>query len=148
METSGRERRHRYYTVANYYKLVSEEALDKSSACFTDTDLVNVGKFYEIRSDSFYENDEELIHHQDVAKDSEPVGLELKKASEGKPSNIRPKRGRPRKSEKDLDGNQFSSSAKRKRNVSFIAGDEAETSEPEEPKRPRLDGTGLNAVDL
>jgi hypothetical protein len=75
MGTSGRERRHRYYIVASYYyyKLVSEEALDKSSACFTDIDLVNIGRFFAIRSDSFYENDEELVHHQDFAKDAEPV---------------------------------------------------------------------------
>ena len=147
METSGRERRHRYYTVANYYKLVSEEALDNSTAYFTDTDLVNIGRFYAIRSDSFYENYEELVHHQDAAKDSELIrGPEL----EGKTSvsNILSKRGRPRKPSikgKKPDGNQGSSSAKRKRKTSFLARDESETSGSDEPliKRRRLDSTDL-----
>ena len=147
METSGRERRHRYYTVANYYKLVSEEALDKSSACFTDIDLVNTGGFYAIRSDSFYENDEELVHRQDNAKDTEPVReSELKKSSERK-SSVRPKRGRTRKPtsiHEELDGNQGSSSGKRKRKASPLSRDEVDTSGSEEPstkKRRRLNGT-------
>lgn len=146
METSGRERRHRYYTVANYYKLVSEEALDKSSACFTDIDLFNIGRFYSIRSDSFYENDKELVHRQDAAKDAESVqGSEL---NVGKPSasNLQPKRGRPRKPI-SMHGN---SSAKRKRKASPLSGNGVETSGSEEPstKRRRLNGTGINAVGM
>jgi hypothetical protein len=142
METSGRERRHRYYTVANYYKLVSEEALDKSSACFTDIDLVNIGKFNAIRTDSFYENDKELVHRQDAAKDGEPVqGSELKV---GKPSvsNFQPKRGRPRKSI-SKQGNP--SAKKRKRKDSPLSGEGVETSGSEESatKRRRLNGAGM-----
>lgn len=140
METSGRERRHRYYTVANYYKLISEEALDKSSACFTDIELVNIGKFYAIRSDSFYQNDEELVHHQDAAKDSEPArGLEPKKSSERMPL-VPSKHGRARIP---------TSSVKRKRKTS-PSGDHLETSGSEEPltKRRRLNGTGLNATSM
>jgi transcription factor C subunit 3 len=147
METSGRERRHRYYTVANYYKLVSEEALDKSSACFTDIDLVNIGRFYAIRSDLFYENDNELAHRQDAAKDAEPVrGSELK-AGNPSVSKFQPKRGRPRKpiSIQEPQGN---SSAKRKRKASPLSGDGLETSGSEEfsTKRRRLNGTGINAT--
>jgi hypothetical protein len=153
METSGRERRHRYYTVANYYKLISEEALDKSSACFTDIDLVDIGKFYAIRSDSFYQNDEELVHHQDAAKDSEPVrGLEPKKSSEGRPL-VPFKHSRARiptsLQDKKLDGNQCRSSVKRKRKTS-PSGDHLETAGSEEPltKRRRLNGTGLNTASM
>ena len=146
METSGRERRHRYYTVANYYKLVSEEALDKSSACFTDVDLINIGRFYAIRSDSFYENDKELFHRQDAAKDAEPAqGSELKV---GKPSvsNFQSKRGRPRKPI-SIQGN---SSAKRKRKASPLSGDGVEISGSEESstKRRRLNSTGINAAGM
>lgn len=155
METSGRERRHRYYTVANYYKLVSEEAFDKSSACFTDIDLVNIGRFNAIPLDSFYENDEELVHRQDAAKDNESArGSEPKKSSEGKPSvsNVQSNRGRPRKpssiKEKEIDGTQGSSSAKRKRKASSLADDNLETSGSEEPldKMRRVDVTGSKAV--
>jgi oxalate---CoA ligase len=144
METSGRERRHRYYTVANYYKLVSEEALDKSSACFTDIDLVNIGGFYAIRPDSFYENDEELVHRQDAAKDAEPVrGSELK-VKKPLVSNFHPKRGRPRKPISQEHGN---SSAKRKRKASPLSDDGLETSGSEESstKRRRLNGTSIIA---
>ena len=146
METSGRERRHRYYTVANYSKLVSEEALDKSSACFTDIDLVNIGRFYAMLPDSFYENDKELVHCQDAAKDGEPVqGSELKV---GKPSvsNSQPKRGRPRKPI-SIQGNP---SAKRKRKASLLSGDGVETSGSEESasKRRRLNGTDISAAGM
>jgi hypothetical protein len=145
METSGRERRHRYYTVENYYKLVSEEALDKSSACFTDIDLVNIGRFYAIRSDSFYENDEELVHRQDAAKDSEPVRGSEPKVGKPSVSNIQPKCGRSRKPISIQE--QSNSSAKRKRKASPLSGDGLETSESEEPstKKRRLNGTGINA---
>ena len=147
METSGRERRHRYYTVANYYKLVSEEALDKSCAC--PTDIVDIGKFYAIRSDSFYENNEELVHRQDAAKDSEPMqDSEIKKHSEGKPSisNVQPKQGRPQKPP-ESEGKQ---GVKRKRKASSLTCGDADTSGSEEPlaKSSRLDGTGLNAVGM
>ena len=145
METSGRERRHRYYTVANYYKLVSEEALDKSSV-FADIDEVNVGKFYAIRPDSFFEHDEDPVHRQDAAKGNEPErAQELKKPLEGKPSvsNVCPKRGRPRKAP----------STNRKRKVPSLARDEPETSGSNEPlaKRRRIDsidGTGSNIVGM
>ena len=144
METSGRERRHRYYTVANYYKLVSEESLDKSSACFSDIDLVDIGSFYAIRSELFYENDNELAHRQDAAKDAEPVrGSELKA---GNPSISNPKRSRRRKSISIQE--QGNSSAKRKREASPLSGDGLETSGAEEfsTKRRRLNGTGINAA--
>jgi transcription factor C subunit 3 len=146
METSGRERRHRYYTVANYYKLVSEEALDKSSACFTDIELVNIGRFYTIRPDSFYENDKELVHRQDSAKDAELIqGSELKV---GKPlvSKFQPKRGQPRKPV-SIQGNP---STKRKRKASPLSGDGVDTSGSEEPstKRRRRNGTGTKAAGM
>jgi transcription factor C subunit 3 len=146
METSGRERRHRYYTVANYYKLISEEALDKTSSCFTDIDLVNIGRFYAIRPDSFYENDKELVHRQDAAKDAEPAqGSELK-IEKPSLSNFQPKRGRPGKPI-CIQGNP---SAKRKRKTSPLSGDGGETSGSEESltKRRRLNGTGINAAGM
>lgn len=147
METSGRERRHRYYTVENYYKLVSEEALDKSSACFTGIDLVDVGRFYAIRSDSFYENDEELVHRQDATKDSEPIRGSEFKVEKTSVSDFQPKRGRPRKPISVQE--QGNTSAKRKRKASPLS-DGFETSESEESstKRRRLNGTGINAAGM
>lgn len=146
METSGRERRHRYYTVANYYKLVSEEALDKSSACFTDIDLVNIGRFCAMRPDSFYENDKELFHRQDAAKDGESVQGSDPKVGKPSLSNSQPKRGRPRKPI-SIQGNP---SAKRKRKVSPLSGDGVETSGSEESvtKRRRLNGTDINTTGM
>ena len=151
METSGRERRHRYYTVANYLKLVSEEALDKSSACFTDIDLVNIGRFYSIRSDSFYENDKELVHRQDAAKDVELVrGSEPKLGKFSSVSNSQPKRGRPRKPISIQE--QCNSSAKRKRKGSPLSDDgvgiETSGSEESSTKRRRLNGTGKNTAGM
>ena len=148
METSGRERRHRYYTVANYYKLVSEEALDKPSACFTDIDLVNIGRFHAIRSDLFYENDKELVHRQDAVKDAEPVGGSELKAGKPAVSNLQRKRGRPPKSISIQE--QGNSSSRRKRKASPLSGDGLETSGSEESltKRRRLDGTGINATGM
>lgn len=69
METSGRERRHRYYTVACYRKLVSNEQLDKSSAGYGDVDLRTVGGFYAFDTKIFYESESELFNYQDSFKD-------------------------------------------------------------------------------
>lgn len=99
METSGRERRHRYYTVAFYRKLVSNEQLDKSSAGYGDVDLRNVGGFHSFDTGVFYEKESELFNYQDSFKDEKTRG--------GKPVKRQPKnpilpdgcvkQGRPRK---------------------------------------------------
>jgi len=99
METSGRERRHRYYTVAFYRKLVSNEQLDKSSAGYGDVDVRNVGGFHSFDTGIFYESESELFNYQDSFKDEKTrSGNPLKR----QPKNpILPdgsvKQGRPRK---------------------------------------------------
>lgn len=99
METSGRERRHRYYTVACYRKLVSNEQLDKSSAGYGDVDLRNVGGFYSFDSGIFYESESDLFNYEDSFKDEK---TRIANPVKRQPKNpILPdgsvKQGRPRK---------------------------------------------------
>jgi hypothetical protein len=99
METSGRERRHRYYTVTFYRKLVSNEQLDKSSAGYGDVDLKNVGGFHSLDTGSFYESESELFNYQDSFKDENTRSENPVKRQPKNP--ILPdgsvKQGRPRK---------------------------------------------------
>lgn len=120
METSGRERRHRYYTVKNYQKLVSQEALDKESAGYHDTGHASCGGFYQLPADMFYRDEGELRMYQDSFKGDE-LSQPPKKATKRAPKNpILPdgtvKRGRPRKHPpKAEDPRPSSQSSKRKR---------------------------------
>ena len=66
METSGRERRHRYYTVAAYQKLVATEQLDKTSAGFTDIDVSDTGGFSVLHPSLFYTETSELEKFEDT----------------------------------------------------------------------------------
>jgi transcription factor C subunit 3 len=131
METSGRERRHRYYTIAAYRKLVSQENLDPMVAGYADTDLKNVGEFANLDSAAFYEDEAALTEYQDVYKveATSSGGAKKKKA----PKNpILPdgsvKLGRPRKHPvKGADGETPSTRAGKKRKaddtqISNIAG--------------------------
>ncbi|KAJ4476656.1 hypothetical protein J3R30DRAFT_3292589 [Lentinula aciculospora] len=72
LETSGRERRHRYFTVSAYRTLVERENLDKSTAGYGDVNLSNVGGFLDVDPGAFYRDDEELHHYQDLFKDDDP----------------------------------------------------------------------------
>ncbi|KAF8973687.1 hypothetical protein BDZ97DRAFT_1900484 [Flammula alnicola] len=128
METSGRERRHRYFTVASFRKLVALEQLDKVSTGYEDVDLNNVGAFFPIAEDQFYDSEEDLIRYSDAFKDNDTTHLQKRKKRLPK-NPILPggkvKRGRPRKSDrKDDDG--------RRRRTTYEQIDEPAT------KRPRL----------
>ena len=61
LETHGRERRHRYYNVASYRNLVTQENLDHSAVELAVPDSVKVGGFAPLDSCLFYENDMALI---------------------------------------------------------------------------------------
>ncbi|KAJ7102344.1 hypothetical protein B0H15DRAFT_814236 [Mycena belliarum] len=65
METSGRERRNRYYTIASYHALVAQENLDKSTAGYGDIELGLTGGFWPFGPEAFYTDQEALIRHQD-----------------------------------------------------------------------------------
>ncbi|KAH9486640.1 Transcription factor tau subunit sfc3 [Psilocybe cubensis] len=108
IETSGRERRHRYITVANYRKLVAQEKLDnKSFAGYDNIDLSDVGGFLPVPGSLFYEKDAEMIQFCDSFKRNEQG--RISKAGNKKTKNPilpdgRIKRGRPRKNAIKNDG--------------------------------------------
>ncbi|KAF8167796.1 hypothetical protein B0H34DRAFT_644725 [Crassisporium funariophilum] len=144
METSGRERRHRYYTVANYRRLLSDEELDRSYAGHNEVDLGDVGEFYEMSSPSFYESNEGLLRYQDSFKVSD------KTPRIGKPRKRTPKnpvlhdgqtkRGRPRKSalpkQETLDnGDLQPERVKKRKKVSGSVNDGEAVDEPPVKKR-------------
>jgi len=68
METSGRERRHRYYTVASYRQLVVQEGLDPEKAGYAHVDFESVGEFKNIDSSLFYEDEEGSVKYQNAYK--------------------------------------------------------------------------------
>ncbi|KAA1468493.1 hypothetical protein DENSPDRAFT_833797 [Dentipellis sp. KUC8613] len=84
METHGRERRYRYYTIASYRAIVSRENLDDSGSRYASADFSNVGGFAPIDADEFYESESELMACVDRFKSKGSVGSK--------------KGGRPRKS--------------------------------------------------
>ncbi|KAJ7071454.1 hypothetical protein C8F01DRAFT_1110582 [Mycena amicta] len=127
METNGRERRNRYYTLASYQALVAQEGLDKTSAGYTDIDLAQVNGFYPFNADLFYSDAAALMTHQDR-------DMRLSTNPKGRKNPILPdgtvKKGRPRKTKADDDDDE-KPRQKRKRK-------QAEGDEPaEEKKRPK-----------
>jgi len=99
METHGRERRHKYFTVANYRKLVAHEELDKNSAGYADIDLENVGGFLPVSAERFYDTDDALIRYTDAFNDNNKSPTRKPKRPPKNPilPDGKAKRGRPRK---------------------------------------------------
>ncbi|KAJ6519412.1 hypothetical protein C8R45DRAFT_1066116 [Mycena sanguinolenta] len=106
METSGRERRNRYFTIASYQALVAREKLDKDSAGYADVDLSNVGEFFPFTREAFYTDYAALTNHQD--RDAKYVKDASDKPSKNKKNKNKTlknpvmadgtvKKGRPRK---------------------------------------------------
>lgn len=136
METSGRERRHRYFTAANFCRLVDQEELDKDSSGYSDLDLKNVGGFLPVMPQLFYSAEEELINYSDTFKDADRRPKKPKKKKVLKNPilpNGKVKRGRPKKVVND--GVEPSVSTKPRKNKRKRE-DEGETSLeiPENPK--------------
>jgi transcription factor C subunit 3 len=105
METSGRERRHRYYTVAAYRKLVAQEQLDPSSAGFNNVDFTRVGEFSAPDLGAFYENEAVLVKYQDAYKvDASSVTRKKKPPKNPVLPDGTVKLGRPRKVASDKAG--------------------------------------------
>jgi hypothetical protein len=106
LETHGRERRHRYYTVAAYRSLVVRENLDPSTAGYAKVDFTNVGEFTQTDSSLFYENNNALLTYVERLN-GRKVNAGATRAKKHPPKNpILPdgtvKRGRPRKTKSDI----------------------------------------------
>ncbi|TFK30753.1 hypothetical protein FA15DRAFT_580399 [Coprinopsis marcescibilis] len=98
METNGRERRHRYYTIAAYQKLVAAEKLDKSAAGYNEIDLSHCGEFLELKPSDFYEQGSELARFQDTFTRATKLGKVSKKQYKNPIlADGTVKQGRPRK---------------------------------------------------
>ncbi|KAJ7042665.1 hypothetical protein C8F04DRAFT_1390618 [Mycena alexandri] len=128
METSGRERRNRYFTIASYKALVAQENLDKTSAGYTDVDLSDVGGFFPFPPEAFYKDLKALVSHQDrdarltrAPQKSKPKPRKNPLLADGTV-----KKGRPRKIR--ADGTEFKPRKPRKPKVESEAG-------PSEPKK-------------
>lgn len=145
METSGRERRHRYYTVAAYRRLVAQEQLDPSSAGYGNVDFTNVGEFAVIDSSMFYEDVAALIEYQDAYKTD--VALATGKKKKAPPKNpVLPdgsvKLGRPRKQPAQDAGSDRISKASRKRKAKETEDLGASVAAPSKKRRVEEDQDG------
>ncbi|KAG0697275.1 hypothetical protein DFH29DRAFT_947152 [Suillus ampliporus] len=75
MESFGRERRHRYYTLAAYKTVMASENLDDTTTSYVDIDLSKVGDFAVFNEAMFYDDDETLHYYGDTFKDKEDTKL-------------------------------------------------------------------------
>ena len=79
METHGRERRWRYFTVASYRAIIANEKLDDQDGPYSSVDFSNVGNFAPLVAEDFYEDTTELNRFLDygfnrVAKGEDDAG--------------------------------------------------------------------------
>ncbi|KAI0274891.1 hypothetical protein BC834DRAFT_850125 [Gloeopeniophorella convolvens] len=65
METHGRERRWRYFTVASYRAIIANEKLDDHDSPYSSVDFSNVGGFTPLAAEEFYSDVTELNHLMD-----------------------------------------------------------------------------------
>ncbi|KAJ7456579.1 hypothetical protein FB451DRAFT_1048140 [Mycena latifolia] len=140
METSGRERRNRYYTIASYHALVAQENLDKATAGYGHVDLSLAGGFLAFGPEAFYTDDAALIKHQDRdARITRQTGKKVRKNPLLPDGTV--KKGRPRKVRPEGDDDEPRARKPRKRK---LADDEA--AGPSEPKKgPPAKKRRLNA---
>ena len=116
METSGRERRHRYFTIAAYHELIARESFNSSSG-YSDIVLTQVGDFLPTSPDLFYDDDNALFKYQDSFKDMENVTQNTRRRPLKNPilADGSVKQGRPRKSLIVEESKPRKGDAKRKR---------------------------------
>ncbi|KAK0478540.1 hypothetical protein IW261DRAFT_1551813 [Armillaria novae-zelandiae] len=116
METFGRERRHRYYTVSAYHSLVSQEKLDASSARLAEVDFGDSYGFMPMDPKSFYGDIKALIKHQDAGREELTKKSKAKKKAPKNPvsSDGSVKLGRRKKSQDDQDGISVQAEASRR----------------------------------
>lgn len=139
METFGRERRHRYFTVAHYRDLVAQENLDENNTRYADPKIDGVGGFMKMDESSFYSTPEELRSITENTRED----LQAKAGKPVKRRNPPGKVGRPKK-EVVLDehGEPITPSkakyTKRKRATDGDAADGDAESKPKPAKKPRM----------
>ncbi|KAG1841331.1 hypothetical protein DFJ58DRAFT_845058 [Suillus subalutaceus] len=102
MESFGRERRHRYYTLAAYTTVMASEKLGDTTTSYVDIDVSKAGDFAVFHEAMFYDDDETLHYYEDMFKDKEdakkPKIQEMTKRFEDTPEPVpKAKRGRPPK---------------------------------------------------
>ncbi|ESK95510.1 hypothetical protein Moror_12696 [Moniliophthora roreri MCA 2997] len=142
METVGRERRHRYFIVSEYRRLVEKENLDQSTAGYADIDMSDSGNFLNVDATAFYEDEDYLRQYQDCFRDG---GTSAKVRKKPPVNPILPdgsvKQGRPRKKVVDDDGNVVEGSIKKRKRADN--GDE--DAPPKKRGRPPKVGTQESA---
>ncbi|KAF9056480.1 hypothetical protein BJ165DRAFT_1433822 [Panaeolus papilionaceus] len=89
METKGRERRHRYYTLANYRKLVDKESLDRDSTRSHDITLDQAGGFLEVPTERFYRTEQEFVRYSEGFKDKDRKPSKKERKSKSIHSSLR-----------------------------------------------------------
>ena len=162
METHGRERRHRYYTVAAFRALAAREGLDDSAISYANVDFSAVGGFTSFPPNYFYDDKEMLTIYVDTFKDKLNAGKDWK--SKGKKSLMpdgttkigRPKKTQPSNSKKGKAADAGGRAHKRKRedgdqenggNNSMQADPPTKRKRGRPPKKPRLDIDDENAAE-
>ncbi|KAI0320447.1 hypothetical protein OF83DRAFT_1213502 [Amylostereum chailletii] len=86
METHGKERRYRYFTLASYQAIVDREKLDDSNGPYAGISLDNVGGFAPIAADDFYDDCAALEEYVDNLK-------EVSTKPKGRPASSKKKTG-------------------------------------------------------
>ncbi|KAL0572575.1 hypothetical protein V5O48_009395 [Marasmius crinis-equi] len=134
METSGRERRHRYFTVSAYRTLVESENLDKSTAGYSDADLSNQGNFLPIDGSAFYDSEEALHRYQDSLRGDDPP----------KSATAATKKGKGRKEKAEKSASTAKARQTKKRKIDEVDVDEIISDGAEEPPKRKRRKEGEN----
>lgn len=141
METHGRERRHRYYTVAAYHALVARENLHDSTSRYTNFEFSSVGDFLPVDSSLFYENEAALLWHQDNTIDHKQGKSSASGKPRGRPAKAETAKGKAKDNVTDSTPRQSRKSLKRGRNAADPDGaGDAQNNDPAESATPRKRG--------
>ncbi|VDB93398.1 unnamed protein product [Peniophora sp. CBMAI 1063] len=100
LETHGKERRYRFYTLRHYAAVVAREGLDDSRGPYAGAteELEGAGGFMECRGEEFYEGEEELRGFVDEFTGEDAKGRARQKRGKAREEGEGPKkRGRKRK---------------------------------------------------
>ncbi|KAJ3764305.1 hypothetical protein EV360DRAFT_31693 [Lentinula raphanica] len=148
LETSGRERRHRYFTISAYRILVERENLDKSSAGYGDVDLDNVGGFMHVDPGQFYQDDEELHRYQDEFKDDDLVKAEKVGKKSGSGTKVAKKKVQVADADVEDDGDHTQASSRRgKRKAIEPSVDQSEPIDARPSKRLKTQNAARGGAD-
>jgi hypothetical protein len=144
MESHGRERRNRYFTLASYRELINQENIDHPGNAHANIDLSDVGGFTHFDLDVFYEEKQAMFDYQDIFKDNEKARISKPRKYPVK-NPILPdgtvKLGRPRKHPLPIPGNDTHSKATSTGTTNAKRphdGDEADKGSPARKKK-RID---------